>query len=232
LALAADTWRTEWVSEKCAIAQALAAGQAGGGYGEAAIIISAAISALAAEVWPGRGIDRVRFIELLVRFAPASDTAKISIPLLVQELSPTSEAAHAETLRKAFLPSSPASLITRSVDKLESEVLRVCPQLKTERLRKVSYACLLYEEVRSSYAHQYKAGAKAESWLVSSEAAGESAGYANRLVGPDLSETQKLIHFHIEWLVQVAQALARNIDARRGAIPVSSPALWWIDGAP
>ena len=229
--MAAETWRTEWVTEKCAIACALAHGQAGGGYGEAAIIVSAALSALAAEVWPGRHIDRARFIELLVRFAPASGTAKISVPLLIQELSSISEPVLAGALWKAFLPASPTRVITSSIDKLDSEVLGVCPQLKAERTRKFSYACLLYGEVRSSYAHEYKAGANAESWPTSC-ATDESASYVNRLVGPRLSETKRLIHFHIEWLTRVALIIAGNVDARRQAVPLPFPTLWWIDGAP
>jgi hypothetical protein len=229
--VAADTWRTEWVTEKCAIARALARGQAGGGYGEAAIIVSAALSALAAEVWPGRRIDRARFVELLVRFAPESDTARISVPLLIQELNSVPEPALAGALWKAFLPASPGRVITSSIDKLDDEILGVCPQLKTERTRKFSYACLLYEEVRSSYAHEYKAGANAESWPMSC-ATDESASYVNRLVGPGLSETKRLIHFHIEWLTRVALTIAGNVDARRGAVPLPTPTHWWIDGAP
>ena len=33
-------------------------------YGEAIIILSAAISTLAAEVWPGEEIDKARFVEM------------------------------------------------------------------------------------------------------------------------------------------------------------------------
>ncbi len=57
-----ETWRTEWIQKKNEIALDLAAGQCGGSYGEAVIILCAALSALAADVWPGRGIDRVRFV--------------------------------------------------------------------------------------------------------------------------------------------------------------------------
>src|SRR6188768_2375819 len=111
------SWRHEWVSEKCRIATALVGGEAGGSYSEAAILTCAALSALSAEVWPGRTRDRVRFIELLARLAPPSSTSTtISIPLLAQHLESTPQRADARILTEALLPTSPTRVITGSVD--------------------------------------------------------------------------------------------------------------------
>jgi hypothetical protein len=65
-----ETWRTEWIQEKNEIALKLAAGQCGGSYSEATIILCAALSALASSMWPRRRIDQVRFVQLLKDFAP------------------------------------------------------------------------------------------------------------------------------------------------------------------
>ncbi|MBF0527361.1 MAG: hypothetical protein HQK56_19945 [Deltaproteobacteria bacterium] len=82
-----DTWRTEWAQRKNEIALKLNARECGGSYGDAAIILSATLSALAAEVWPGDYIDRVRFVQLLKDFAPDYlNVTRVSIPLLERRL--------------------------------------------------------------------------------------------------------------------------------------------------
>jgi hypothetical protein len=157
-------WRFEWVSEKCKIASALARGEAGGSYSVAVILVCAVLNALAAEVWPGRSIDKARFVELLVRLGPSADEPKtISVPLLVRRLD-TECPANAEILRKKFLDFSKTRVVTGlEVDKTEDELISLCPALTPTVIRKYSYAHLLYEEVRSSYAHEYRAGGKADS---------------------------------------------------------------------
>ena len=82
-----DTWRTEWFRKKQKIAQSLNNGDCGGSYGEAVIILCATLNALAAEVWPGKKIDRVRFVQLLKEFAPPKlNATQISIPIFVRYL--------------------------------------------------------------------------------------------------------------------------------------------------
>jgi len=116
------------------------------------------------------------------------------------------------------------------VDKSEGEVLSVCSDLATKDIRKVSYACLLYEEVRSAYAHEYKPGAKADSWPMTM-AQGQSVSYVNRLLAAGIPETGRLIHFHIGWLAKLAVDIATDIDTHRTSLPRPAPASWWIDGA-
>ena len=64
--MASQTWRQNWVREKCGIATRLFHGETGASYAEAVILVCAAMSALAAELWKDRGIDRARFVEMLV----------------------------------------------------------------------------------------------------------------------------------------------------------------------
>ena len=207
--------------------------EAGGSYSEAAILTCAALSALAAEVWPGQRIDRVRFIELLVRLGPSPTLASIvSVPLLVRHLESTPEAASAALLKNKLLGFSPTRIVTGTeVDRSESELLALCPTLSPRIMRKHSYACLLYEEVRSSYAHEYRPGNKSDSWPMT-VCNGESVSYVNRLLTAGIPETVRLIHFHLSWLTKLAIDLATNIDTLRATLPRPVPSTWWIDGAP
>ena len=129
--MASDNWRTCWASSKRDIALSLASGNSGAGYGDAVILLCAAISAFAAEMWPGRGIDRGRFIEALVRVpqsAPSLET--VSVPLLVQYLRAHSFSAEAGLIAQALLPIEPSRVITGAdVDKGDSDLLARCPSI-------------------------------------------------------------------------------------------------------
>lgn len=229
--MAFESWRCDWVIEKCQIATALARGEAGGTYSEAAILVCAALSALAAEVWPGRNIDRARFIELLVRIGPTPCIPKvISVPLFIRHVERTSKSS-AKLLSDTFLPLNGSRIVTSlDVDKTEGEVLSLCSGFTSTDIRKFSYACLLYKEVRSAYAHAYRPGDKADSGSMTMSK-DQSVSYVNRLPTPSIPETGQLIHFHIDWLAKLAIDIARNIDVDRATLPRQAPASWWIDGA-
>ena len=231
--MVSENWRRDWVTKRCEIATALARGEAGGSYSEAAILVCAALSALAAELWPGRNIDRARFIELLVRLGPTPNIPMtISVPLLVRHVELTYSKSSAKQLGDTFLPFSETRVITGpEVDKSESEVFSICSDLSAKDIRKFSYACLLYEEVRSAYAHEYKPGAKADSWPMTM-AEGQPVSYVNRLLTSGIPEIGRLIHFHIAWLARLAVDIAMDIDTHHALLPRPVPASWWIDGAP
>lgn len=230
--MTSEHWRSDWVRDKCAIALALARGEAGGTYSESTILVCAALSALAAEVWPGLRIDRKRFIELLVRMGDtAATSASISVPLLVQHLDAEGDHCHSNILAKAQLGFSPTRVISGpEVDIAESEILKLCPSLDPKIIREHSYACLLYEEVRSSYAHEYRPGSRVDSWAMA-QYTDQAVSYVNRLLEPGTPKTGRFIHFHIEWLVQLSVGLASAVDALASATPGSAPAVWWIEGA-
>lgn len=227
-----DNWRLNWVSEKCEIATRLSRGEAGGTYSEATILVCAALSALSAEVWPFDRIDRKRFIELLVRIAPlTSNAATVSVPLLVQHLIAQGDLKNATALEKERLSMSPTRVVAGpEVDLSEREIQEICPTLNFAMIRRHSYACLLYEDVRSSYAHEYRSGSRADSWAMT-QFEGQAASYVNRLLQPGIPEVGRFIHFHIEWLHKLAVDVASNIDAIAPTIPRVAPTTWWIEGA-
>jgi hypothetical protein len=228
-----ETWRADWMTEKCAIAEALLRGEAGGSYGEAVIVVCAALSALAAEVWPGRGIDRVRFVELLVRHGPQRSVLRtISIPLLVRNLEATGSRVQAAMFGQALNALGPSRVVTGTdVDKTESELATVYPGLAPQALRKHSYASLLYEEVRSSYAHEYRPGARGSACPMTM-LRDLPVSYVNRLLDYDTLETTRLIHFHVDWLTKHGIEVAAEIDTLSATLPCELPKEWWIEGAP
>lgn len=223
--MSSENWRTRWVTDKCNIALALAGGQVGASYSEATILVCAILNALAAEVWPGRKIDHVRFVELLVKMTSSSPSpALISVPLLVQNLQAKSLLVEAETLARALMPFGETRVITGlEVDKNELELLSICPAIPVDLLRKNSYACLLYEDVRSSYAHEYRPGERTDSWPMT-RLSDQCVSYVNK-------PTRRCVHFHIEWLARLAIELAARLDELDAMLPLPNPKQWWIRDA-
>lgn len=217
--------RAFWMSGKVALVRKLSA--IGGSYGDAVVILSAAISALAAEAWPGRGIDRHRFIELLARFSPARFRATaISLPLLVDELRSDGLHAEAHALHQNMLPLCDSQvLIGDDVDRSESEVTRACASLQTPQMRRCSYAAVFYGEVRSGYAHEFSAGPRADSRAMTMKN-DVHVSYVNTVGRP------RRIYFHQDWLFELAGELADAVDvaASSNPMPWARPTRWWIDG--
>lgn len=222
-----QTWRQRWVTDKCQVALCLSKGEAGGSYAEAAILICATLSALSAELWEGRKIDRQRFIEMLTRIGSyTKECTTISIPLLVQHLENESRKSEAQKIQQAFsLPSTARVLTGPEVDKSEQEILSICPQLDVKDIRGFSYASILYSEVRSSYAHEYRPGKRSDSWPMTMLDK-QQVSYINRI--NDELKMQRLVHFHVEWLAQLAIDLASTIDNLVAFPP--RPPVWWVDG--
>jgi len=227
--MSSQTWRRDWVSEKCEVAARLARGEAGGGYAESVIVVCAALSALSAELWVGRRIDRVRFIEMLVQCGPhANDCKTVSIPLLVRHLNTSSRNSDALKIQQAFsLPSGARVITGPEIDKSEKDVLSVCPQLDLKEIRGFSYASILYSEIRSSYAHEYRPGDQADSWPMTM-APDQRVSYINRMT--DAQEMIRLVHIHIEWVAQLAIDLASAVDRLANTLPLPKPQDWWADG--
>ena len=217
-------WRCEWIDRKCEIALALQSGVANSSYGDAVLILCAAISAMAAEVWPGKGIDHARFVELLVRFGSVDcASATISIPLLIQALKEDGQIHKSSAVRRKFVTNDFSRILTgHEVDKSEAVIVAACPSMKKIWLREFSYSSLLYKEVRSPYSHEYRLGERADDWpMTSDDKAGVS--YVNRITD---NGVKRLIHFRVEWMIGMALSIAENL--RLQALPLPPPNNWWI----
>jgi len=215
--------RKDWASKKNDIARCLYAGECGGSYGESMMIHCAVLSALAAEVWPGRRHDKARFVELLKDFAPVEfNVTRISIPLLVAHLRDKGLYRESEIIRKAFLDYLPSQVLTGDdVDKSETDILALCNALDIKDLRINSYASLLYGEIRSDYAHEYRTGQLSDPWPMTREET--SISYVNWACKPD-----KHIHFHVPWMSKLVLSVAGAIDAIGEGLPRPKPKNWWL----
>jgi hypothetical protein len=221
-----STWRENWVNEKCQLAKRLSQGEAGGGYAEAAIIVCATLNSLALDLWPGTGIDRVRFIELLVKISPdAKICSTISIPLLIQHLSQANKSSDADILTKHFSYTKSSFVITGpEIDCDESIINGLLPNLKPEIIRQFSYASILYGEIRSAYAHEYQPGDNAGTRPMSSKD-NQKVSYINRLC--DDLQIRRQMHFHIEWLLQLPVGIATAVDKILSNSNPKQPSTWW-----
>jgi hypothetical protein len=225
----------EFTDRKLLLASRLSAGAEGGSYGDGILIISSLLAACASQLWPGRGIDKKRFVELWVRYADSNNTpAVVSVPLLLQYLAEaqgTSFNSQAESLMRSnpkMLGTIPGMLndhiITgRDVDLDEAEVQRYCQDLSIKLLRRYSYPAIFYDRVRSAYVHEYRAG-----WAASPHAMSGEEGvvsYANTLPAP-----HRRIHFPVGWLSEVTRSIIRAVEPiwESGATP--RPTRWWLSG--
>lgn len=218
--------RIDWVTKKKEIALNLANGECGGSYAEAMLILCSALSALAAEVWPGKRIDQKRFVELLKEYSPPDlNATDISIPILVWHLKKAGMSAETKQIKEAFLSFPYTQVLTgNDVDRAENEILLVCNTISIKDIRDCSYANLLYREVRSSYTHEYQVGDRADPWQMTRKSE-VNVSYVNWVDDPD-----RHIHFHVGWVAELAVSTAQKLDKIMSPITRNQPAKWWIEG--
>ena len=223
---------SSWIAEKITIASALGTGDCGGGYAEAAIILCATISAMSYVTWDRDGRqDRKKFVETIIRFGPQQlDATKISVPLVAQDLSDSGQRLNV-TNKAIYLRGT-------EVDKTESELMGIYPQLHHLKIRNYSYANLLYEQIRCGFAHSYSAGEKASDSDQIRAIAGVNdteLSYTNEIGPNDLA--RRRIHFPLRWISEMARSVAQGLDGEwigRGipifqTLKLPKPDRWWID---
>jgi hypothetical protein len=218
-----------FVEQKIKTAKTIADGCCEGTYAEGSLILCSIISAMAAIAWPGNHIDKRRFVEIIIRYPLEIDPKKVSKPLLAQD---------SKVSNLTLGISNIAYYLTEDIDLNETEVLHLCPNLTRSEIRKYSYAHLLYEQIRCSYAHEYRIGHKAkdhDSLRPMARINDSAISYVNENRGTTL---YRGIHFPIKWIASVAQGVARGLDnepSNKGKMPFEDlwleiPTPWWLDG--
>lgn len=223
-----------WVEEKIKIAQNIKGGCCGGSYDEGALIICATISAMSALAWPGRGIDKERFVEILAEVANAGTIPSpltISVPLLCQE--DKSFEIPLSYLKKSFY-------LTTAVDSNYSELINVLNQKgiaigkqQEKTIKHNSYGYLLYNQVRCGFAHEYKIGNNATSFdqlRDIAKVAATDVSYVNSTDG------NRRIHFPLDWISCLAKNVAQWLDEKClqenkyifENLNLQEPPNWWI----
>jgi len=209
-------------------------------YGDAILILTAVVSALGAQCWPGkaRGIDRGRFTQLLVDHAP--ETLTISVPLLMKHFQSHGKPDLASKLKHHFykcLPASGAIPLGHMVDLSEKDVEHLLGDTSCRpEVRKHSYAHLLYEELRCSYSHEFKPGPRIEVHRPTKLHREPCVSYQPYSPGnPAWSEIPlepyiNLIHFDLPWIGEVLRKCSSAVDKAAKRLPRKPRKGWWIDG--
>lgn len=220
-----ENWLTGWTEQKIKIAQKLNEGESGGTYAEATIILCSVLSAIAADIWPGKYKDKNRFVELLIQYSDESLGAKrISVPLLIQALRDLEYKEEGKCLSDQFMPECSSQVITGpDVDKGENEITSICPNIPIKLLRQNCCAHILYTEVRSGYVHQYMLGKRSDSWAMASQRRRVEISYVNRADRAD-----RLIHYNINWLVSVIRSVVKVTGDHIPSLVNSEFENWWL----
>lgn len=194
----------------------LAADVAGATYADLVLIITSVLSACASVRWPGTGIDKRRFVELLVRHAPEDSRASwVSVPALI----------NAGFVAESDTPYGPPGESTRifcdhEIDLAFDDAKAKYSHVPTRQLRRHSYACLIYEWLRCGYAHEYCPHENITHVPASRRKARIS--YIGRGTPRGL---KRMASFHLDYLMELAQHHVSTLPTT----PSPAPNPWWLD---
>ncbi len=222
-----NSWLKEWSNTKIELALRLNTGDCGGSYAEAVIILCNVLSSIAADVWPGQNQDKKRFVELLVKYASTSlSCQRISVPLLVGTVRSNGDIQLANRIKRDLMPLSDTRVITgNDVDKTIDELRVAYPSIGAKRLKRNSYACILYEEVRSGYVHEYRPGKRSDSFTtISPVRQNSSISYINRR-----NKQDRLIYFNVLWLASLVGEIVDTVSKSDPLPTFNTYSLWWLE---
>lgn len=216
----------QWAKLKLEIAKRLHDGECNAGYPEFVIICCSIISGMAATLWEGSGIDKKRFIELIIRYANKDIKSKyISISSLYYDLK-RKQYFDLKRFADEFYKYDETRILTDiDADYLESEIISLFPTLNKKYLRNYSYPSMLYKHLRCGYIHEYDIDTKTSPFALTRKDAYIS--YVN-IRNFDFRK----VHFHFKWLCDLIISIEENIRNAHSDndFPLKRNANWWIDG--
>ncbi len=221
-----DNWLKEWTEKKVQLANRLHNGECGGTYAESVLILCGVLSGISADIWPDKRNDRKRFVELLVRYtSPSSCVTRVSIPLLIGYYRNIGKSDLSASLKDKLMAYDVTRVLAgNDVDKNINEISKDFPEADIKTLKKHSYANLLYEEIRSGYAHEYMPGTRSDSWGMGSGRVDSDISYVNRVSEPD-----RLIYFSISWLSLLVREVVEHL-AKLDEKPIfKNYSNWWYE---
>jgi hypothetical protein len=221
-----------YVKHRVQLAAALNSGQCGGDYSDGCVILASVVSGISADLWPGKGIDRARFIETWVGYADSALMPKrISVPLLVRRLKRKGDTSTATTIETAFPESfgggNTSRVLTAEVDRDEAAIQGIASGLELKIIRDRAYPAVFYEHVRSTLVHESHLDNRASAVPMTDKRTGIS--YVNVLDSKTM-RSQRRIHFHFPWLVELVRSVAANVEKDLVSRPLPQPPTWWIHG--
>lgn len=197
---------------------------------DAEIILCSAIGALASKLWPGTGIDRQRFTELLVNFSSSKvDLRIISTPVLAWQLRSHGDLSSAIDVAKHFFPGHPKEVLEPTVvDQDESVIITAFNHLDKKTIRQASYASIIYRDLRCGLIHEYDISepiTPVNLFEIYNSPSYLNMSYAN-------GQNRRLLHIPFEFLVNVLSSITESLFtywsiATKWEKP--HPSNWWVD---
>lgn len=186
-------------------------------YGDLVLILSAVMSSCAAARWPGNGIDRRRFVELLVKLSPSdAHTNWVCVPALINlNLVAEADTPYGRGENTRIFRDHEIDLDLTVAQSTYSTV-------SLRDLKRCTYAVLIYEWLRCGYAHEYCPHENITH--VPPSRYNARLSYIGRLMPEGIS---RMVSFHLDYLIELAQFHAANCPER----PDPRPREWWIDVA-
>ena len=186
-------------------------------YADLVLILTAVLSACSARRWPGRGDDHNRFVELLIAHSPPDahcDYVCLSSLLFAGHIS------------ERDTPWGPPGKSTRTfrddeVDLPYSEARLRFPHIQPLKLKKHTYASLIYSWLRCPYAHEY-CMSESTSHVPATNQPARISYIGGR--DPDGGRTAT---FHLDYLLSLATHHAESVVDT----PESQPQKWWLQTA-
>lgn len=244
----------QWYSGKVQLADKLVEDHGNNAVSDAEILLCCVNSALAASMWPGKRIDKRRFTQFLVEFAPKeAEVRTISIPVLTARLEDNGNTTSAQALIQEFYPRSDVEVLKAcEIDQTEATVSAILPDLSIREIRRSSYAAIIYTDLRCGLVHEHHLSSYLSS--VGASDAANVPSYENRLTEPDEAEVDRIAkqfgvskttarsavsttvrHLHLPYLY-IRNALHGAAEAAFGYWDTASswakpaPSSWWIQG--
>lgn len=188
-------------------------------YADLVLILTAVLSACSARRWPGRGIDRNRFVELLISHSPSDAHCEYVC------LSSLLIAKHISEADTPWGRSGEFMRIFRDdeVDLPYSEARIRYPHILPLELKQHTYASLIYSWLRCPYAHEYCMGGATSHVPAINQPARIS--YIGRRYAD--GKVVRIATFHLDYILSLATHHAESlVDS-----PEPKPQEWWLQKA-
>ncbi len=198
---------------------------------DAEIILCCAVSGLAALLWPGPGIDRQRFIQLLIDFSqPSANLKRISIPVLTSQLRDRGDISSAINLKAKFYPGHPSEFIDpKIVDQDELAVSSFLNSLDLKTIRRASYAGIIYTDLRCALVHEFALSqnmTRLNLFDIHNEPSYLHMDYED-------GRSRMLLHLPFGYITNTLTQITEGLFAyweKSTALEKSRPPSWWVDG--
>jgi hypothetical protein len=227
---------------------------------DAEAILCCALSAAAAYTWPGRGNDEKRFVEFLVEYTRNTDPPVkcTSVPLLHVQLRTTDKhgtpdepvvakwKAKAQRVLEGKIHHATGGIDTRAlrwsdIDETDDVVAGwltssslIPPKEVRRRVRKATYAAIIYSDLRCGLVHELRWGNRLGRWSLDRN----TEPHYITFVYPQGAPTRRLC-FPYEYLRQTIEDAIKSacdwLDTSREFVERCSPtravpSCWWADG--